>query len=187
MEVLEKTIERKQLSKSGKEVFFERIYEGAFPVFARFAAKMNASREDTRDVFQDALVVFYEKSMDPAFVIAGQPEAYVVGIAKHLWIRKFHVDRHSVSLDVLESHIHVPADFYPSVNEMRLLRFLEVAGKKCLELLRKFYYEKTPVGQIASALGYRNGHSVSVQKFKCIGKMKDAIKSKSMNYEDFIS
>jgi hypothetical protein len=83
--------------------------------------------------------------------------------------------------------ITVPDDFYPAVNEIRLLNFLETSGKRCLDLLQKFYYEKSPLREIAKTLGYSSEHSVSVQKFKCIGKMREAIRSNAMNYEDFFS
>ena len=175
MELLEKSPTPKQQGLSQREIFFEGLYKDVFPAFARFAAKLNASFEDAKDIFHDALVIFYEKSTEPGFALKSSPEAYIVGIAKHLWIRKFHRDRHKVSLDAAESEIAIPADFYPAVNEIRLLKVLEASGKKCLELLQKFYYEKCPLKEIAKTLGYSSEHSVSVQKFKCIGKVRDAI------------
>lgn len=184
MESLEMTI---HIPAANREKFFEELYESAFPNFARFAARMNASFADTKDIFQDALVLFYEKSMDPDFILRSTPEAYILGIAKHLWIRKFNHDRHKVSFDILESQISIPADYFPTVNEIHLLKLLESSGQKCLDLLRKFYYEKMSLTDIAVALGYRSVRSATVQKYKCIGKMRDAIKSNSSQYEDFLS
>ena len=170
-----------------REMFFEDLYEKAFPVFARFAARLNASLEDAKDIFHDALVVFYEKSQDPCFSIRTTSEAYVVGIAKHLWIRKFNHDRQRVSFDETESEIILPTDEVPTVNEIRLLEFLQRTGKKCLELLRNFYYDNADLRAIASRLGYRSEHSAAVQKYKCIGKLRDAIKEKSLDYGDFFN
>jgi RNA polymerase sigma factor (sigma-70 family) len=187
MEILETTIAPQQQVLAGREAFFEKLYEGAFPAFARFAAKLNGSFEDVKDIFHDALIIYYEKNMQPGFNLTGSPEAYIVGIAKHLWIRKFRHDRHKVSLDSTESGIAIPVDFYPEVDEIRLLKVLETTGKKCLELVRKFYYERLSLKEIARSLGYGSEHSATVQKFKCIGKMRDAIKSNAMNYEDFVS
>src|SRR5688572_4566792 len=184
MEVLERTI---RIPAASREKFFGELYESAFPNFARFAARMNASFADTKDIFHDALVLFYEKSLDPDFTLRSTPEAYILGIAKHLWIKKFNHDRHKISLDSLESQIRIPADYFPTVNEIHLLKFLESSGKKCLNLLRKFYYEKMSLMDIAAALGYRSVRSATVQKYKCIEKMRDAIKSNSAHYEDFLS
>lgn len=169
-----------------REVFFEMLYENAFPIFAGFAARVHGSFEDARDVFHDALVIFYEKCGDPGFSIRSTPEAYVIGIAKHLWIQKFRHDRHLVNLDGREAEVSVPADYFPSADETSLLAFLEQTGKRCLDLLRKFYFEKTSLRNIAETLGYSSEHSASVQKHKCIAKIRTAIEEKSMKYEDFI-
>src|SRR5688500_19826541 len=83
------TLELSVHAPEPREQFFESIYETAFPAFARFAAKMNASFDDAKDVFQDAMVVYYEKSNDPKFLPRTTPEAYVLGIARHLWLKRF--------------------------------------------------------------------------------------------------
>lgn len=173
-------------SSQSEEKFFEDLYESAFPLFARFAARRGASLQDAQDIFHDALVVYYEKSSDTGFRVDTSPEAYVVGIARHLWLRKFHRDVRQVPLEMAEVAMNVPPDFYPEPNEIRLLRFLEKAGRKCLDLLQKFYFEKSSLRDIASTLGYRTEHSAAVQKFKCIGKVRDSIKAQSARYEDFI-
>lgn len=184
MQSLEDTVD--VLPESSRSSVLEDLYEKAFPAFARFAARMRGSFDDARDVFHDALVIYHEKTLREHVSIQSSPEAYVVGIAKHLWIRKFNLDRQKLSLDSLENGICVPPDFHASVNEVRLLNLLERTGRKCLELLASFYFEKTPLKDIAGVLGYRNEHSAAVQKFKCLGKMRQAIKEKNMNYEDFL-
>lgn len=174
------------LPETSRSAVLEDLYEKAFPAFAKFAARMRGSFADARDVFHDALVIYYEKTRDEDFAVPTKPEAYFVGIAKHLWIRKFNMDRQKISLDSLENSICIPSEFHASVNEVRLLDLLERTGRKCLELLGKFYFDRARLKEVASLLGYRNEHSAAVQKFKCLGKMRDAIKAKKMKYEDFV-
>lgn len=164
---------------------FEELYEKAFPPFVRFAGKMHAPFQDAKDIFHDAMAIYYEKATVGGLVLRAAPEAYVVGIAKHLWIRKFSHDRHQVSLDSVESGIALADDDLVSVNDRKLLGFLEAAGKKCLDLLRNFYYGKMTMKQIAVAAGYRDERSAAVGKFRCLEKMREAVKNKSMCYEDF--
>jgi len=184
MELLERTMN--VVPAESKEGFFEELYEKAFPAFAGFASRMHASFDDARDIFHDALVIYCEKCQQPDFIIRDCPEAYVVGIAKHLWNRRFHQGRRNVPFDDMVPEAALPADYYPTVNEMRLLKFVERAGKRCMDLLRKFYFERTSLREIAESLGYRSEHSAAVQKYKCIAKMRDAIKEKAMGYEDFV-
>jgi len=170
---------------SSREASFQALYEMAFPGVAGFVRKMNGSFQDARDIFQDALVIYLEKSEGPGFASGSSPERYILGIAKHLWLRKFREDRRKVSLNITEMAISIPVDFYPSVHIARLLRFLELTGKRCLDLLHGIYYEKRSMKDLAAAFGYRNEHTTSVQKYKCLEKLRSAIKEKTMAYEDF--
>jgi DNA-directed RNA polymerase specialized sigma24 family protein len=183
MEVLE--IPSLPTSKAFRERLFEEFYESAFPSVASFVSQMNGTFQDAKDIFQDALVIFFEKSEDPEFKINTAPERYILGISKHLWIKKFKADLKTISLTAMELSISIPADFFPTPHSRRLLRFLENSGKKCMDLLRGFYYEKQTMKDIAKTLGYSNEHSATVQKYKCLEKIRDSIKEKSISYEDF--
>jgi RNA polymerase sigma factor (sigma-70 family) len=169
-----------------RQTLFEELYETAFPAVAHFVSKMGGSFDDARDVFQDALIVLHEKQGEDEFALNTSAKAYLLGIAKHLWIRKFNTGRPEIALDETEAAISIPEHFYPAVNEQRLLRIIENTGKQCLNLLRAFYYDKLPVKQIANALGYGSEHSASVQKYKCIEKIRTTLKQQSISYEDFI-
>lgn len=184
MEVLEMPPPTRKNARQ-QQILFEYLYESAFPLVARFVSKMGGRFEDARDIFQDALIVFHEKHDHPDFKISIAEEAYILGIAKHLWIRKFRQDQDLVSLDQPETVISVPDDFYPAVNDSRLLQVLEQTGKRCMDLLRAFYHQKLPVKQIVTAFGYGSEHSASVQKYKCIEKIRNTVKQHAINYEDF--
>ena len=84
----------------------------------------------------------------------------------------------------LEKTISIPED-YCEPEESRLTSLLELTGRKCLQLLRAFYYDSLSLEQIKTAFGFSSAHSASAQKFKCIEKMRNIIQEKSMGYEDF--
>lgn len=164
---------------------FEELYEKSFPRVAGFVSKMNGTFEEAKDIFQDALVIYYEKTVREKFTPASA-EGYLLGIAKHLWLTKMRKNHGIVSLDDTELSISLPDDWGKNPDAKKLLSFLEKTGKKCLELLRACYYQKLPAKDITKSLGYRNDHSTSVQKYKCLEKIRDTIKEKAMNYEDFL-
>src|SRR5689334_1594350 len=109
------------------------LYEDTFPAVASFVAKMGGTLDDAKDIFHDAIVIFFEKSITP-----DNPGAYILGIAKHLWVRKYHHDKHRVELD---KDIVLPEEEKLPIST-KLLRLIEISGKTCLELLQAFYYQK---------------------------------------------
>lgn len=166
-------------------ITMEELYESGFPMVARFVSKMGGTLDDAKDIFHDALVIYFEKQEEGALEIDISAEAYVLGIARHLWTRKFNYQKHNVRLDERELRIQISED-YNQVSTSRLLSFLETAGKKCLELLHAFYFEQSSVSQIKKMFGFTSGHSASVQKYKCIEKLRDTLHTKHLSHESFL-
>jgi RNA polymerase sigma factor (sigma-70 family) len=173
------------VSSGTREAFFEEIYESVFPSVCAFIRQMDGSYQDAKDIFQDALIIYFERLSENRTTINVSAERYTVGIAKHLWFRKFKEDRKKISLDDFERALCIPVDFFPTVRSNQILQLLEKAGNKCLDLLRSFYFEKVSLKDIAGRFGYGSEHSVSVQKYKCLERIRESIKEKSVTYEDF--
>ena len=167
-----------------REELFVSLYKQVFPSVAAFISKRNGTLNDAKDIFQDSLVIFYEKMLDGKFEGISH-EAYLFGITKHLWLRKFKQDKKNISLTDFEAAITIPEDYFPEVQSNVLMQFLEQAGKKCMELLTAFYYHKHSMQKITDEFGYTSERSATVQKFKCMEKIRDKVTEKSMNYEDF--
>jgi DNA-directed RNA polymerase specialized sigma24 family protein len=80
MVIAEKAEERK--------VLFMRLYQQAFPLVAKFVRERGGSFEEAKDVFQDALVIYYEKLATSNIVLQYSEASYIFGITKHLWGKK---------------------------------------------------------------------------------------------------
>ena len=168
----------KILLLSNREKAFEHLYERAFPPVARFISRMGGDFNDAKDIFQDALIVFYEKVVGESVTINVSVPAYVLGIAKHLWSRKFRGLQNNISLDEIEKDIAVPEDFYATPDwGTRLIKYLEVAGKKCMDMLQGFYYRSMSMQEIADTFGYGSVRSATVQKYKCLEKVRQQVKA----------
>jgi DNA-directed RNA polymerase specialized sigma24 family protein len=169
-----------------REEFFSNLYLKVFPSVANFIRKQNGTLDDAKDVFHDALIIFYEKKTDRTLEVHLTDEAYVFGIVKHLWIKKVR-DDHRVLLTEMESIITLPDDIEIKQQSISIVAFLKSAGQKCMALLQAFYYEKKSLELISSSFGFSSIRSATVQKYKCLEKVRDLVKNKSKNYEDFIN
>jgi DNA-directed RNA polymerase specialized sigma24 family protein len=167
-----------------RQALFTQLYLDVFPMVAAFVSKRNGTLEDAQDVFQDALVVFYEKSNEAGFAAHTSREAYIMGIARHLWFRKFNAGIKLEGLDGIKDDAAPPGE--ADINAGRVLQLLERTGEKCLNLLHAFYYGQLPLRQISKLLGYGSERSATVQKYKCLEKIRDTIKENSVGYAHFI-
>jgi DNA-directed RNA polymerase specialized sigma24 family protein len=165
-----------------KESFFIALYKNSFMAVARYISKMGGSFDEAKDVFQDAMVIYYEKAMSGAIDLKTNEKAYLIGISRHLWLRKHHAEAGKVPLDGFD--IEMEEDMKPA--DHKILNLLQTAGKKCMDLLKSFYYDQLPLTDAATLFGFSGVRSATVQKYKCLEKVRETIKEKSLTYEDFL-
>jgi len=56
-----------------------------------------------------------------------------------------------------------------------------------MDLLRSFYYDELPLNDIAETYGFSGIRSATVQKYKCLEKVRETVKEKALTYEDFLA
>lgn len=168
------------------EQLFIRLYKTVFPAVAKYVARRGGTFAGAKDVFQDAVVIYYEKHISTG-TAPDNEAAYLMGIVKHLWFKQHNEANRYQSLDEMISSLNTVIEDEPQPATNRLLTYLETAGQKCMELLVSFYYDKQPMKNIAGLFGFASEHSATVQKFKCLEKVRETVKNKSLTYEDFIA
>lgn len=168
-----------------RQDLFVDLYLKAFPAFARFVCRMGGSLDEAKDVFQDAVITWYEKSVSGNFKVSTSEKAYILGTARYLWIRRF---KNTINETELSNSLALYEDeeLNASISTAKVLRFLEKAGQKCMELLKAFYYDKESPEDLARHFGFSGERSSTVQKYKCLEKVRKEVKQRSLNYADFI-
>lgn len=175
-------------TRTSREILFMKLYQEAFPLVARHVSQMGGSFEEAKDIFQDTLVLYYEKVQRSELKLKYSEKAYLFGIAKYLWIKRYKENSKYNSMDALGFAFDedLSETVYEEVSTLKLLNLLQQAGQKCMQLLSAFYYEKLDMQTLAERFGFSGPRSATAQKFKCLGKIKQTVKEKSLKYEDII-
>ena len=156
-----------------------QLYRQAFPAVRRLVQRQGGSAQDAQDVFQDALVVFYEQAVGGQLVLTASAGTYLVGVARHRW-------QHELRRRARLPHAPLPDDAEPLADDdpaatdetaFAVLDYVERLGAKCKDLLLSFYYFQQPLTQIAEAHGYRSVRSATVQKFKCLERLRALVRA----------
>lgn len=164
----------------------EQIYRETFPIVARLVKSSGGDLETAKDIFHDALIIYLEKVQANKLDLHTSPRNYIVGIARILCVRKFNEDLKLTSFEFDEEQYEL-LDFYKEKQSHKpLLQQLRYAGERCLQLLQAFYYKQWPAAKVAENLNYGSAHSVSVQKYKCLEKVREQIKQTEA-YEEYIA
>jgi DNA-directed RNA polymerase specialized sigma24 family protein len=168
-----------------REQLFITLYKKAFPQVAKYVSRMEGSFDEAKDIFQDAMVIYYEKLVSTPVALHTNEQAYLLGIAKHLWAKRFRENVQYSPLDAFGNDMMMDEEeMQPS--PAKLFHYLETAGQKCMEILKAFYYDNLHIDKIAELFGYSGTRSATVQKYKCMEKVRETIKQKSLDYADFV-
>ncbi|MCD8740243.1 sigma-70 family RNA polymerase sigma factor [Mucilaginibacter roseus] len=167
-----------------REQLFSKLYKSAFPAVAAYVSKMGGSFDEAKDVFQDALIAYYEKILINGTVINTTENGYLFGTARNLWLQRYRTKSREQPLEAHADDVTGDDEAIPSTN--KLLAYLATAGKRCMDMLKAFYYDKLDAEEIATTFGYSGVRSATVQKYKCLEKVRDTVKQNALQYADFI-
>ena len=165
---------------AGKREVVAALYRVYHMVLVRWITGRGGLEADAEDVFQEALIILYEKAQQPEFCLTCKLSTYLFAICKRLWYKKIEQKSKFSELREEEEDIDYGQDYDDDLEEHweRELQFeqmekaLEQLGEPCASLLRAFYMEKKSMQDIAAAFRYTNAENAKTQKYKCLSRLK---------------
>ncbi|MBC6698498.1 sigma-70 family RNA polymerase sigma factor [Hymenobacter sp. BT190] len=151
-----------------------QLYRYAFPAVQAFVLRHNGTAAEAKDVFQDAVVILYEKAVAGTLHLTAAPATYLQAVARNQWRQELARRQRRPHTRLNANHLELPADepeILPAV--VPVLDYLERLSDKCRNILLSFYYFRQPLEQIAATHTYRSVRSATVQKFKCLERLRN--------------
>ena len=166
----------------------ETIYKDNYNMIQSLVINNNGSTEDAKDIFQEAMIVLYEKVQSGSFELNCQLKTFVYSVSRRIWLKRLMLqNRFSVS-DGHEEMISV--DDEVEEHEKRNTEFIMMEkamnglGEPCKSLLEAFYMQKKSMQEIALNFGYTNAENAKNQKYKCLMRLKKLFFSQYKNETD---
>ena len=167
-----------------------RLYRRAFPMVERLVRRQGGSAQDAQDVFQDALIVLYEKAVAETLTLTAAPSTYLVAVSRNLWRRELQRRGQLPFAELTEAHLdELPGEEAAPAAEAApsVLDYVAQLGERCRRLLIGFYYHRQPLEQLAAAHRYGSVRSATVQKFKCLERLRTAVRTAWADTADLLS
>lgn len=165
--------------REGDNLAIQQLYQIHFPPIAHMIINNRGSREEAQDIFQETVMVLYDKIKEGDFVLSSKLQTFLYAVSKRLWLKqltrgeaKYHkdsIDDHGESLsaeEAIEDH---------EIIEERLLLMessLNGLGEPCRTILYDFYIQGKSMTDICEKFGYTNTDNAKTQKYKCLQRLK---------------
>ncbi len=155
----------------------ESIYRNYYPVIQRLVVSNNGTSDDARDIFQEALIVLYDKARSGSFELQARLKTYLYAVSRKLWLKKLQRDRNfAADLNGAGETVSVEEDverFEQRNKDFDLMEeALQKLGEPCRGLLESCYAQKRSMTDIARDFGYTNADNAKNQKYKCLMRLK---------------
>lgn len=161
----------------GDKSSIETIYRENYVTIQSFILNNNGSVDEARDIFQEAMVVLYEKSKDKNFSLNCQIITYIYSVCRRLWLKRLqHLNKYTLQVESVEEIIPVEDEI--EEHEKRNNDFIQMEqamgkiGEPCKSLLDAYYIQKKSMQEIAASFGYTNADNAKTQKYKCLVRLK---------------
>lgn len=162
---------------TGSDEALTQLYRRYFPMVLHLVLSNNGSEDDAKDIYQEALVVVYEKVTAGTLELNCQLKTYLYSVSRRLWLKQLAL-RNRDNRDLVDTEAAVSVDDDLAEHETRDRQFelmgdsLERLGEPCKTLLEDFYIRHMSMQEITEKFGYTNSDNAKTQKYKCLMRLK---------------
>lgn len=167
---------------NGSDDALGQLYRRYFPMVLHLVMTNTGTEDDAKDIYQEALIVLYEKVRSGSLELHCQLKTYLYSVSRRLWLKQL-TQRSRFMVRDIEAPVsddmaleHLTDDL--SVHEERDRQFdlmadsLDRLGEPCRTLLEDFYIRHLSMQDITEKFGYTNADNAKTQKYKCLMRLK---------------
>ncbi|APY12702.1 hypothetical protein BWZ22_16385 [Seonamhaeicola sp. S2-3] len=179
-----------QIRKNNSATLKE-LYISNYPKIENFVLKNNGNKDQAKDVFQEAFIVFWKNIKEDKFTVQNNSSlhGYLYTISKNKWMDYLRSSNYKKTVNESKVIEFSTADEYLTdkdddiLKEKRLhnimLAFKDL-GEPCNSLLKMFYYEKKSLSHIATVLNVKE-NTIRNKKYRCMNTLRNMVLTQKKN------
>ncbi|HMC86778.1 MAG TPA: sigma-70 family RNA polymerase sigma factor [Chitinophagaceae bacterium] len=155
----------------------ETIYKDNYNMVQALIINNNGSSDDARDIFQEAMIVLYEKAKSGTFELNCLLKTYIYSVSRRLWLKRlYQLQKYGGQIENMVETVAVEEEIEAHQQRNTAFQAMEKSmnnlGEPCKSLLEAYYLQKRNMTEIAGSFGYTNADNAKNQKYKCLVRLK---------------
>ncbi|MDQ3291049.1 MAG: RNA polymerase sigma factor [Bacteroidota bacterium] len=153
------------------------LYRIHFPMILHFIQNNNGTDDEAKDIYQESIIVFYEKIKSGTLELNCQIKTYLYSVCRRLWLKRL-TEKSKYTGSVIDSDIYLDLlSDAPALEEndqkfTTMEQALNQLGEPCRTLLEDYYFQDLSMQLITEKFGYTNADNAKNQKYKCLMRLK---------------
>ncbi|GHE43184.1 RNA polymerase sigma factor [Sphingobacterium griseoflavum] len=165
--------------ESGDNLAIHKLYTLYYPTIAKMVINNQGSREEAQDIFQETVMVLYDKVISGDFELSSKLQTFLYAISKRLWLKqltrgesKYYKDQLDQLEDSLAAEDAIEEHMVTEANLLQMEGALLMLGEPCKTILHDYYIKSASMTDICEKFGYTNPDNAKNQKYKCLQRLK---------------
>lgn len=164
------------------ERVLKEYYVLYFQNVRRYVLSNSGSEEDARDLFQDVLMVLFQKTRNKSFALSCSMGTFVYSVSRRLWLKELS-RRRKISHESLdhEDYIDLDSDIEMISDKNERMVFYKVCFEQLSEACRKVLAlsaEGCSIAEITVLMGYTSEQYTRNRRYRCKQYLIDQVKHK---------
>lgn len=153
------------------------LYRTHYPMVVHLICSNNGTEQEAKDIYQEAVIAFYEKAQQPQFTLTCKIKTYIYAVCRRLWLKRLW-EKKRVSANIQEVETFSGIDDEMNEIEEKENRFqkmgtaLNTLGEPCRSIIEDYYIRDLSMENISEKFGYTNADNAKNQKYKCLQRLK---------------
>jgi RNA polymerase sigma factor (sigma-70 family) len=175
--------------RNPQQLFDSSIYKKAYGLVRSYVTKRSGSFKDFEDIFQEGVYIFLRKIQSKNLKLTCEPEIYILGVCKKLWLRELGNRQIHLSTDILENIEDNRSDGVTAKERMEFLitlleRNIKKLSQKCQDI---FNYRKEGLSceEIAERMNLDSGQISRNKLYTCKRRLLSLV-YRDVEYEAFL-
>ncbi|WP_443946914.1 RNA polymerase sigma factor [Pedobacter sp. AW1-32] len=154
-----------------------KLYKGYFPMVLQFILNNSGDEDDAKDVYQEAIIVLYNKVKQGDFELSAKLKTYIYSVSRRIWLKKLAQNsKKTGNISDYEDVLVVDEDVQDHEEKdaafVKMQSALDHLGEPCKTIIQDFYIHDLSMQDICEKFGYTNADNAKTQKYKCLQRLK---------------
>jgi RNA polymerase sigma factor (sigma-70 family) len=156
-----------------------------------FMKSMFKDHEELKDIYHDAVMVFYEKINTPGFELTCSIQTYLNTVCRNQILKRYNhskryrIEGYEENNDILNSITDTLVEVDDINNDRvrvmkKVFEIMKSKSSRCYEILMRFWYKNQKMDQIATAMDFAGSDSAKNQKARCQKEFKNEVYKRLM-------
>lgn len=159
------------------------LYKNLLSKVRSYIIQNSGSKDDANDVFQDAVIIFFEYVRKGKFDSEKTIEGFIYSVARNIWIDKIRRGKKMVRLNEMDlttepqETFDVLKDIVDKEKRSAMSSLFDLLGSGCKELMYYQLYEKLSMKEISDKMGFSNENVAKTKNYKCKQRFAEILKT----------